>query len=164
MVPEKGKTEFCTVCRKNTVYMLRKRNIKKTINDKEYTFRITSAVCRECGGEISIPGLIDKNIQEVDAQYRAYEGIVSIDDIEKLMEVFKIGKEPLSLALGFEKLTVTRYLSGQIPSKEDSDILRKALSSTAFVREKLHENKDELTPAAFSIAMAAATVETMNGN
>ena len=124
---EKGRVDFCTVCRKETEYTLQKRNIAKTIKNKEYTFSITVAVCDECGEEMNIPGLIDRNIREVDEQYRAYEGIVSVNDIEKLMEIYKIGKEPLSLALGFGEVTIKRYLSGQIPSKEYSDIIRKAL-------------------------------------
>lgn len=47
---------------------------------------------------MSIPGLIDKNVQEIDEQYRAMEGLVSMEDIEKLMKIYKIGKAPLSLA------------------------------------------------------------------
>ncbi|MCI5951618.1 MAG: hypothetical protein MRZ63_04810 [Anaerostipes sp.] len=93
---------------------------------------------------MNIPGLIDRNIQEVDEQYRAYEGIVSIDDIEKLMKIYKIGKGPLSLVLGFGEVTITRYLSGQIPSKEYSDILRTALYSPSFMKRKLQENKDKI--------------------
>ena len=71
----KNRTDFCITCRKDTEYILQKRNIKKSIKDVEYTFSITVAVCDECGEEMSIPGLIDKNIQEVDEQYRAYEGV-----------------------------------------------------------------------------------------
>lgn len=153
---EKGRIDFCTVCRKNTEYILQKQNIIKIMKDKEYTFSITSAVCNECGKEMNIPGLIDKNIREVDEQYRTYEGIVSIDDIEKLMKIYKIGKGPLSLALGFGEITVTRYLSGQIPSKEYSDIMRAALSSPSYMKEKLHENKDKIAPAAYNKSMDAA--------
>ena len=83
---DKERTDFCTSCRKDTEYTLQKRNITKTIKNKEYIFSITVAICDVCGEEMSIPGLIDRNIQEVDDQYRAYEGIVSIDDIEKLMK------------------------------------------------------------------------------
>ncbi len=159
---EKGRNDFCTVCRKETEYVLKKRNIIKTIKDVEYMFNITVAVCDKCGEEMSILGLIDRNIQEVDEQYRAYEGIVSIDDIEKLMKIYKIGKAPLSLALGFGEVTITRYLSGQIPSKEYSDIMKMALSSPAFMKEKLHENKEKIASAAYNKAMEAATqLETL---
>ena len=153
---EKRRIDFCTVCRKETEYTLQKRNIKKKIKEVEYTFGITVAICDECGEEISIPGLIDKNIQEVDEQYRAYEGIVSIGDIEKLMKIYKIGKAPLSLALGFGEITITRYLSGQIPSKEYSDIMKRALSSPTFMKEKLRENREKIAVAAYNKAMDAA--------
>ena len=153
---EKRRIDFCTVCRKETEYTLQKRNIKKKIKEVEYTFGITVAICDECGEEMSIPGLIDKNIQEVDEQYRAYEGIVSIGDIEKLMKIYKIGKAPLSLALGFGETTITRYISGQIPSKEYSDIMKRALSSPTFMKEKLRENREKIAVAAYNKAMDAA--------
>ena len=153
----KGRVDFCTSCRKETNFTLQKRNINKRIKDKEYTFYITVAICDECGEEMSIPGLIDRNIQEVDTQYRDYENIVSIYDIERLMKIYKIGKAPLSLALGFGEVTITRYLSGQIPSKEYSVIMKKALSSPAFMKQKLNENKDKLAPAAYNKAWNAAT-------
>ena len=153
---EKRRIDFCTVCRKETEYTLQKRNIKRKIKEVEYTFGITVAICDECGEEMSIPGLIDKNIQEVNEQYRAYEGIVSIGDIEKLMKIYKIGKAPLSLALGFGEITITRYLSGQIPSKEYSDIMKRALSSPTFMKEKLRENREKIAVAAYNKAMDAA--------
>ncbi len=109
---EKGRRDFCIECRKETEYLLQKKDIVKNIRDKEYTFAITVAVCAECGEEMSIPGLIDKNVQEIDEQYRAAEGLVSIEDIEKLMKIYKIGKAPLSLALGFGEVTIPRYLEG----------------------------------------------------
>lgn len=153
---EKGRRNFCIECRKETEYLLRKRNIVKTIRDKEYSFGITVAICVECGEEMSIPGLTDKNVQEIDEQYRAAEGIVSIDDIEKLMKIYKIGKGPLSLALGFGEVTIPRYLEGQVPSKEYSDIVRAVLVSPAYMKQKLMENRDKLTDAAYKKAMAAA--------
>ena len=153
---EKIRRDFCIECRKETEYFLQKKDIIKNIRDKEYTFAITVAVCAECGEEMSIPGLIDKNVQEIDEQYRAAEGLVSIDDIERLMKIYKIGKAPLSLALGFGEVTIPRYLEGQMPSKEYSDIIKAALSSPVYLKQKLMENREKLTDAAFRKAFAAA--------
>lgn len=153
---EQGKRDFCIECRKDTVYILRKKDIEKTIRDKEYTFEITTAICSECGAEMSIPGLMDKNVQEIDEQYRAAEGLVHIDDIEKLMKIYKIGKAPLSVALGFGEVTIPRYLEGQVPSKEYSDVVRSALTSPVFMKHKLDENRGKLTDAAYKKAIAAA--------
>lgn len=152
----KGKMDFCTMCRQNTGYTLKKQSINKIIKGVEYSFKITVAVCNECGGEMGVPGLIDRNIREIDEQYRAYEGIVSIADIDRIMKIYKIGKAPLSLALGFGEITITRYLAGQIPSKEYSDILRRALSSPSYMKEKLWQNKDKIAQTAYHKAMEAA--------
>ncbi len=153
---ENERRDFCIECRKETKYHLQKKEIVKTIRDKDYVFGITAAICTECGGEMSIPGLIDKNVREIDEQYRTAEGLVSIDDIEKLMKIYKIGKAPLSLALGFGEVTIPRYLEGQVPSKEYSDVVRAALSSPVFMKQKLMENRDKLTDAAYKKALAAA--------
>ncbi len=66
------KVDFCTTCRKETGYTLRKASLNKRISNKEHIFYIATAVCNECGGEMNIPGLIDRNIQEFNEQYKAY--------------------------------------------------------------------------------------------
>ena len=117
----KGRRDFCIECRKETEYLLQKRDIVKTIKDKDYTFEITVAICAECGEEMSIPGLIDKNIQEIDKQFRAVEGLVSVDDIKKLMKIYNIGKAPLSLALGFGEagLDARKFVKGRAIGTRD---------------------------------------------
>lgn len=152
----KGRTQFCTECRKEVAYRIQYVTCRKCIKDKEYEFEISEAVCENCGGLINLPGLMDSNAQEIDRQYRLQEGIISIDDICDLMEIYKIGKAPLSLALGFGEITITRYLSGQVPSKEYSDIIRKALESPSYMMAKLNENIDKIGETAHKKAMNAA--------
>ena len=148
---------FCIECRKDTEYALRKKTISKMIKDNTYDFSVTTAVCMNCGEEMSLPGLIDRNVKEIDVQFREMEGIVSIEDIEKLLKLYKIGKAPASLALGFGEVTISRYLSGQIPSKEYSDIIKKALSSPEYMMKLLTENREKVGETAYSKAMAAAS-------
>ena len=124
IMAEKRRRDFCIECRKETEYLLQKK--------------------------------------EIDEQYRAAEGLVSIDDIEKLMKIYKIGKAPLSLALGFGEVTIPRYLEGQIPSREYSDVVRAALASPVNMKQKLMENRDKLTDAAYRKAMAAAEKEVID--
>ena len=148
--------EYCVECGKETEYALKKDLLVKTIKDREYTFSITTAVCTECGEEMSVPGLIDKNVREIDEQYRAIEGIVAIEDIEKLLKVYNIGKAPASYALGFGEITISRYLAGQVPSKEYSDIIKAALTSPKYMRSLLVKNKERVGETAYRKAMTAA--------
>lgn len=131
--------DFCTECRRETNYTLKKIKINRTIREKKYTFEITAAFCNECGGEMGIPGLMDYNVKEMDEQYRKAEEIITVEDIERLMKLYNIGKAPLSLALGFGEVTITRYLAGQVPSKEYSDIMLHALASASYMKELLDQ-------------------------
>jgi len=155
MVKER-KVDFCTQCRKETAYQFRNKIVQKVIKEKTYDFEIIIAECDECGEEMDIPGLIDINIKSIDEQYRKEEGLISVDDIQKIMDIYNIGKAPLSLALGFGEITITRYLLGQMPSKEYSDIIKKALSSPNYMIKLLNENADKLGETAYKKAIQAA--------
>ena len=67
--------DFCTECRRETNYTLKKIKINQTIREKEYTFEITAAFCNECGDEMGIPGLMDYNMKEIDEQYRSFRAL-----------------------------------------------------------------------------------------
>lgn len=117
--PDKIDRDFCVEFREI---------VEREVRSKKYAFRMTTAYCKKCGAEMSVPGLIDLNIREMDEQYRAAENIVTILDIKELMAIYDIDQASLSLALDFEENAISRYLAGQIPSKEHSDIMRKALA------------------------------------
>lgn len=150
------RVDFCTKCRKETSYQLHKRIVQKVIKEKMYDFQIIAAVCDECGEEMDIPGLLDINMKSIDKQYRKTEGLVSIEDIQKIMDIYNIGKAPLSVALGFGEITITRYLAGQIPSKEYSDIIKKSLSSPNYMIKLLNENAEKMGETAYKKAIRAA--------
>ncbi|MFP5528719.1 type II toxin-antitoxin system antitoxin SocA domain-containing protein [Peptococcus simiae] len=152
----KGERDFCTECRETTTYTLKKKDITKEIKGCTYQFSITTAFCDNCGKEVNIPGLIDKNIKEIDEQYRFIKGLVSIEDIQRLLTLYDIGKRPLSLALGFGEVTIERYLSGQIPSKKYSDVIKKALTNPSYMKSCLEENENKLKDIAFAKSMSAA--------
>lgn len=64
-----GGEDFCVECRKLTKYTLQKRDIVREIDGKKYTFSLTDAICTECGARMSPPGLITKNVEEINEQY-----------------------------------------------------------------------------------------------
>jgi len=147
---------FCIECREETEYRIQNTVIKKSIRGKEYEFEILQAVCKKCGEAVDVPGLMESNALSVDRQYRNNEGIVSVEEISALIDAYNIGKAPLSLALGFGEITVTRYLQGQVPSKEYSDIMVRAMNHPEFMIERLNTNKDKIGMVAYKKALNAA--------
>jgi len=153
---EERRVDFCTECRKETEYEFGKKTCTHVIKDKEYSFEVFTAVCKECGNQMCVPGLIDLNNRVIDRQYRQKENLVSVDDIKDLMEIYNLGKAPVSLALGFGEITITRYLTGQMPSGEYSYIIRNALESPEFMIELLDRNKNKMGLVAYRKAMQEA--------
>lgn len=152
----KERIQFCTECRKETGYTIRRGQCTHCFKGQEYTFDVIKAVCDECCEEVNLPGLMDYNAKLIDQQYRELNNLVSVEDINTLMDVYNIGKAPLSLALGFGEITITRYLQGQYPSVEYSNIIRKALSSVDFMMKHLEDNKEKVGEAAYKKAWNAA--------
>ena len=147
--------QFCIECRTERAYGMRRIPYKKCIREKEYIFEITEAFCETCGEPVNVPGMMDRNAAEIDRQYREAEGIVSVGEIEHLMDVYNLGKAPLSYALGFGEITITRYLTGHVPSKEYSAIIKTALESPEYMAERLRENKEKVGDAAYKKATEA---------
>ena len=151
--------DFCVSCRKHVNYQLKEEVASKNIKGKNYDYTTLTAYCEECGEEMSLPGLIDKDQQLFDAHYRTVEDIVTKVEINKILEKYNIGKAPLSLALGFGEITITRYLDGQMPSKKYSDILRKALYDNQFMKNMLMENRERIGELAYNKAMISISEE-----
>ena len=147
--------DFCIECRRQTEYRLRMDNVRRRIRGKEHVFSLISAICETCGAEMGFPWLMDLNIKRIDEQYRFQEGLVSVEDIRKLMRLYDIGKTPLSLALGFGEITLSRYLCGQMPSRKCSNIIRQALESPDFMKKRLQESHSVIGETAYKKAMTA---------
>lgn len=151
-----GRIDFCMKCRKETQYSLEKKIVHRTGRDKEYNYEVTTAICAECGEEMDIPEIAALNEREIDQQYREKEKLITKKEIENLMKIYAIGKTPLSVVLGFGEITVTRYLAGQMPSKEYSDMMRRALHSPEFMLRLLKRGKGKIADTAYRKAYDAA--------
>lgn len=147
--------DFCIECRKYVNYQLKEVKSQKDIKGKTYEYITLRAYCEECKEEMSIPGLIDKDQELFDAHFRMVEDLMTKSEINKILEKYNIGKAPLSLALGFGEITVTRYLDGQMPSKKYSDRLKKALYDVKFMKSMLIKNKEKIGELAYNKAMMA---------
>ena len=103
-------------------------------------------------------GIIDLNVKEIEDQYREYEDIVTIEDIVKLMNAYNIESNTLSLILGLKEDTISRYLQGSIPTKEISDVIKKAISIPSYFVDKLDLNKSKINKSDYEKSLLAAKI------
>lgn len=125
------------------------------IDNKEYEYSERYGVCARCGEEITVPGLADENERVLDSMYRADHDLITMDEIDGILQKYNIEKRPLSHVLEMGEHTISRYVDGAMPSRKYSDFLRRILTYHTLMREYLERNKADITDAAYAKANSA---------
>ena len=76
--------------------------------------------------------------------------VISIKEINEIIEKYNIGKRPLSIILGFGEITITRYLDGYPITKQKSNNLKEILNSPEEFLKYLEKNKDDISNIAYA--------------
>lgn len=148
-------TAFCVDCGCQSTYTVSIHHRELTIRGTTFSFPEQIAICSGCGGEVYVPALNDQNAQAREDAYRRAAGLISVDEIRNLLQKYDIGAGPLAKVLGLGEVTIHRYLSGQMPSKKNSDLLLALLSSHKLMVHYLEAGKDQITLQAYRKASNA---------
>ncbi|PDZ04243.1 hypothetical protein CON03_19425 [Bacillus cereus] len=146
---------LCEFCRDMVKYSNKDVPKVTVIRGKQYHYVGKEANCAECNSEIFVPHIHDYNLEQLDHAYRQQEQLVTISEIREILEKYKIGKRPLSLLLGWGEVTLTRYVNGDIPTKQYSDILKRLSKDQSFMLDILERNKDLITQKAYRVSKEA---------
>ena len=87
---------FCENCNKIVDYSRKEVCDFAEIKDKKYKFNRVIGVCKNCGQEVSSNDINDENLNRIDNAYRKNEGIITTEEINRILKKYKIGKKPLS--------------------------------------------------------------------
>ena len=91
-------------------YYIREKKMTKNIKGKEIEYIGKVAICSECESEIFVADIRDYKLKMLDNAFREKEGLISVSEMELILDKYDIGKRPLSLLLGWGEGTLTRYL------------------------------------------------------
>lgn len=69
------------------------------------------------------------------------------EEIEALMSLYHLGKAPLSYALGFGEVTITRYLQGSTPHPDYAQVIHSALCDIDYMMDLVNSNHEKMGPA-----------------
>lgn len=87
---------------------------------------------------------------------------VTVEEIQKILDEYRIGKKPLSKLLGWGETTIIRYLEGDVPTKEYAGKLQMILENPSYYYTILEENKGLLTGVAYRKSKKAVLAKMMN--
>ncbi|MCL1981883.1 MAG: hypothetical protein FWG53_02165, partial [Clostridiales bacterium] len=138
------KTAFCEKCGRYTRYNIHVVEDERVIKGKKYLFDGEIAFCSECGYEVQVADVEDKNTKRLLDSYRQKNGGISLVEILEIPQKYRIGKRPLSLLLNWGETTFSRYCEGAVPSKQYSDILRRVHDEPEYYLLLLERNKGNL--------------------
>ena len=92
---------------------------------------------------------------------REENSMISAEEIQKILNDYRIGKKPLAKLLGWGETTIIRYIEGDVPTWEYSDRLKDILENPIYYYEILLKNKDNLTNVAYRKSRQAVLAKIM---
>ena len=140
--------KYCGNCLKEVECQYKERTKILEYQNKKINFLEKYYICNECGNEF-YDDLYDYNIMAGNEELRKAFEIITREEIEEIIKKYNIGKKPLSLVLGLGEITITRYLDGQNPTKENSELLKMILNNPLLFEMYLIVNKDKITEIAY---------------
>lgn len=143
------KKEYCLLCNNNVDIIIKDELQRYQDENEPIEFIGKQAYCAKCGERIYLEEIAKYNRDQLLNQIRLKNDIIRKEEIEEMLVKYNIGKRPLSLLLGFGEITITRYLSNYVPTKKNSDYLKKILNSPSEYYSLLQMNKDKINEIAF---------------
>lgn len=142
-------TAFCLTCGCRRAFKKIAARAETEVREIKFSFIETMAICSECGEELYVPEVNDENAQAREDAYRKAAGLITIEEIQQIIKKYNIGAGPLAQVMGFGEITITRYLNGQLPSKNNSERLLEVLASYRRMEELLEKNKESVSDVAY---------------
>ena len=148
-------TAFCIECGCKVPYSV--TNTRETITVRGLTFSYIElhAHCLTCGEPLYVPEINDANVQAREEGYRKAAKLITKVELEELLAKYHIGAGPLAKLLGFGDVTINRYMGGQLPSKNHSDLLLQLKASHKTMEQYLENGKSKISPIAYEKCRAA---------
>ena len=140
---------FCVNCDEKREYIIKAYKREITVKGITFNYVHQTAYCSECGEELYCPDVNDANAQAKEDAYRKASQLITIEEVNNLLEKYYIGAGPLAKVLGMGEITINRYVSGQLPSKENSAKLLDVLASPQLMEERLESNKTLISSTAY---------------
>lgn len=140
---------FCLNCGGEENYRVHSCRAEATIRGITFSYVKSRAHCAVCGEEVYIPIINDLNAQAREDAFRKAAGLITVDEIQRILKKYNIGAGPLAKALGFGEITINRYMSGHLPSKQNSDTLLEVLGSHKVMEQFLEANREAVGSVAY---------------
>ncbi len=138
---------YCYYCDSEAKYQESIKEVAGKVKGVDILYNARIAICEDCGHEIDIPDWDDLNVRHAHNEYRKKIGVITVHEIEEVMNKYNIGKKPLSKLLGWSESTIERYFNGVMPLKTYSDELKRIMNPR-YMKDIFERNKENISDVA----------------
>jgi len=134
---------LCPECGKKVYVKRIRRNYTREIRKEIIEYVAWEAVCSECGETVPVKEFdVDREI--ILAQiYCKGHGLVTIEEIERILNLYEADKRQLPFLMGVGEHTIERYLNGQLPNVNVSEMLKSFLEDYKAFEMQFEKNKND---------------------
>jgi len=143
--------KFCENCKKEVEYTRKKEDIIYVIHGKSVIFKNEVIRCKDCAKELNDNELFEVNSKLAREAYIKKYDIISSDDILHLLNLYNISPNVFSIILFNNNVTIKKLCSGKLPTKEESDKLKRIVKNPALALELLKEQKEQLSEIEYTM-------------
>lgn len=147
---------FCENCRKENRYTIEEKKMTGIIRGTEYSYTGKEARCAGCGAYVYVPEILDSNLESLYNEYRENNGIISLEKVRALPVRYAIGKRPLSRLLGWGEHTFSRFLDGDIPTRQYSETMDNLYSDPRYYLTLLEARRGSVSKHTYDKSRKAA--------
>lgn len=135
---------YCKACFKKVDCVI-KDNVPMVgkINNIQYEYLGREAYCKECGNIVYNPDVLEYNTEALYDKCREVNDLISLQKIREIPQKYNIDNISLSLLLGWSENAFSRFYEGNLPFRQQSDILKKLYDNPNYFSELLRRASRE---------------------
>jgi putative zinc finger/helix-turn-helix YgiT family protein len=137
-------TAFCAHCRIEKEPRIEQRQDLFTVKGETVEVSANVAVCRECGNDIFLEDLEEKNFKRAYDLFRREHDLLTTAEIQSIRQLYGLSQRALAQLLGLGEVTISRYENGAIQARGHDHLIR-LLKEPENVRRLLDESSSEIS-------------------
>lgn len=135
---------FCEYCMNENEYKIHNTNRTSILNNESIDYIAKEAICNICENEIFVSEICDYNLKNLYSEYKKKHNIIGFKEIRHVLIKYCINGEALSLLLGWNGKTISRYLDRDMITDSHSDILKNIYKNPDYYSMILQTNKERI--------------------
>jgi putative zinc finger/helix-turn-helix YgiT family protein len=143
-ITQKRDRLYCEKCDNLVHYKTIKQSETFKVKGEKIEILSEKAICIECAHLLYEPYLENENFKKAYSIYAKRNGLILPEDIKRIRTKYSAIQVVFAKAIGIGEATIQRYEVGSLPSKSNSDLIKK-VENPSFFLEILEQNKDNLS-------------------